>query len=130
MQPRFGWNLLYVVALLFSRKHEIRPRASQKSKVPIPISPRENIYAFPTHSPDNFECIWVFYHHVKSIKKDPNIPKQTIITFKNTFQLTLNVSYRSIEKQMQRTSQCIVGFLQKFVNMPFPPVHDGMIKFE
>ncbi|WP_332695163.1 competence protein ComK [Halalkalibacter lacteus] len=111
------------------RREAVIYQTGTKSKVPIPISPRENIYAFPTHSPDNFECSWIFYHHVKSIKKDPKIPNQTIITFKNNNTLTLNLSFSSIEKQMQRTSQCIVGYLQKFVSMPLPSEYGGMFNF-
>lgn len=38
------------------RRTAIRYRTGSKQKVPIPINPRENIFAFPTHSPKAFEC--------------------------------------------------------------------------
>lgn len=78
-----------------------------KHKVPIPIFPPENIYAFPTHSPTQFECSWIFFHHVKCV-----VPygKHSKVTFKNGQTIILPVSYYTIEKQMNRTAQCMVRF--------------------
>ncbi|MCT8140513.1 competence protein ComK [Anaerobacillus sp. CMMVII] len=79
-----------------------------KHKVPIPINPTEHIYAFPTYSPTQFECSWIFHDHVHSIS--PYQKNHTVITFKNELQLKLPVSYYTIEKQMYRTAQCIIRF--------------------
>ncbi|MFC4620290.1 competence protein ComK [Camelliibacillus cellulosilyticus] len=82
-----------------------------QNKVPIPIHPMEQIYAFPTHSPQLHECHWLFYHHVLSIKPAPKSPSQSIVRFKNyPDPLKLDVSYNTLDKQMQRTSFCIVRF--------------------
>ncbi|WP_062051691.1 competence protein ComK [Bacillus sp. JCM 19034] len=79
-------------------------------KIPIPIQPLQQIYAFPTHSPKLYECCWIFYHHIKSIQHHPTKASESIITFHNYRKLTLPISYAALEKQMHRTSYCIVRF--------------------
>lgn len=84
-----------------------------KQKVPIPINPKENIFAFPTHSPKAFGCSWIFYHHVKYITTFTTPKEQTIqsrLSFKNGQHITLNESRYILEKQMQRTAICILRF--------------------
>lgn len=101
-----------------------------KNKVPIPISPWNKIYAFPTHSPQVFECSWIFHPHVRSVAPSPKDPLTTIITFLNGKELTLNVSSYTIQQQIQRTSSCILRFSNAFfetqcsessylINLPF-----------
>ncbi|QOY37175.1 competence protein ComK [Anaerobacillus isosaccharinicus] len=80
-----------------------------RHKVPIPISPHEQIYAFPTHSPTQFDCFWLFYQHVRTVKPCPKT-NGVNVTFKTGQQLSIPVSYYTIEKQLQRTAQCIVRF--------------------
>ncbi|MDT8860303.1 competence protein ComK [Alkalihalobacillus sp. MEB130] len=63
----------------------------------MPINPNEYIYAFPTHSPQLHECCWSFYHHIRSI-----------ITFNQ---------YKTLEKQLQRASYCIVRFSRPFLSL-------------
>ncbi len=80
-------------------------------KTPIPINPSQDIYAFPTQSASNFDCNWLFYHHVRSILPHPKHPNQSLILFKNGQDpLTIDISLASLEKQMHRTSFCIVKF--------------------
>lgn len=83
-----------------------------KHKAPIPINPQQGLFAFPTLSPSQFSCAWLFYHHIASIKPitKGKKAKQTLITFKNKEQLTLPISHYILQKQYQRTSQCIVQF--------------------
>ncbi|KMJ56400.1 competence protein [Bacillus sp. LL01] len=78
------------------------------SKIPIPIDPTDHLYIFPTHSPTSMVCVWIFYHHITTFKPLPNSSNKTLITFTNAEQHTLDVSYPTFEKQMQRTSYCIV----------------------
>ncbi|GAE34998.1 competence protein ComK [Halalkalibacter akibai] len=92
------------------RRTAVTYKTGIQNKIPIPINPHEQIYAFPTHSPKLFDCIWIFYHHIKTIKRHPQNPTNSIITFTNYQKLTLNVSYHTLEKQVQRTSYCIVRF--------------------
>jgi competence protein ComK len=79
-------------------------------KVLIPINPNENIYAFPTHSPSLHECIWIFYFNVKEFKPNGNNKAQTIITFNNSKELLVDVSYQIIKEQMFQTSYCVLRF--------------------
>ncbi|WP_010677018.1 competence protein ComK [Bacillus timonensis] len=81
-------------------------------KVPIPINPRRDIFAFPTHSPTTFECNWIFYHHVKTIvpARTPNPTSQSIITFKNNHELPMNESHYILQKQYTRTAMCILQY--------------------
>ncbi|WP_099354737.1 competence protein ComK [Fredinandcohnia onubensis] len=81
-------------------------------KVPIPINPRRNIFAFPTHSPTAFECNWIFYHHIKSIipSLQTNNKTQSIIQFKNQQELPMNESHYLLEKQYTRTAMCVLQY--------------------
>lgn len=82
-------------------------------KVPIPINPLSHIFAFPTNSPNAFQCNWIFYNHVKSIlpaKQQKDSPAQSIILFKNEQSLPMNESHYTLQKQMQRTAICILQF--------------------
>lgn len=96
------------------RREAVKYLTGAKNKVPIPVNPHEHIYAFPTHSPKQFECCWIFHYHIRSIKEHhfPNQLKGTMITFKNGQQVPIPVSIYTIEKQMQRTSQCRFRFTQ------------------
>lgn len=83
-----------------------------KHKVPIPINPLERIYAFPTHSPKEFECAWIFPNHVRQVTPYllPNQPNQTKVVFQNLTHIILPVSYYTIEKQIQRSSYTMIRF--------------------
>jgi competence protein ComK len=95
------------------RRKAVMHNFGVKQKAPIPINPRENIFAFPTLSPTSFECIWIFYHHVHSItpkksEDDPTI--QSLIVFKNGHELPMNETVYIIEKQLYRTARCVLRF--------------------
>ncbi|MDT8863060.1 competence protein ComK [Alkalihalobacillus sp. MEB130] len=92
------------------RKAAVIHKTGIQSKIPMPIDPNEHIYAFPTHSPKLHECCWIFYHHIRSIKHHPKSHSKSIITFQHHKQLELDISYHTLEKQLQRTSYCIVRF--------------------
>ncbi|MBP3953144.1 competence protein ComK [Bacillus suaedae] len=92
------------------RRQAVIHQTGAQSKVPIPIYPKESIFTFPTHSANSYECIWLFYHHIKSIKPHEKKPNYSIVTFKNYQTFEVNVSYQSLMRQLQRTSYCIVKF--------------------
>ncbi|MUK87435.1 competence protein [Ornithinibacillus sp. L9] len=83
-----------------------------KRKVPIPINPFQNIYAFPTLSPNDPDCVWLFYHHIHQIKPPPTPHANSIVYFKDGFELPMDVSYHVLEKQMFRTAMCVHRFEQ------------------
>ncbi len=74
-------------------------------KIPIPINPQKNIYAFPTTSPKQANCSWIFFHHVDEIKPTKGIYR-SIIQFKNGREIKMNESLHILEKQMYRTWLC------------------------
>lgn len=83
-----------------------------KRKVPILINPSKNLFTFPTHSPTDFACSWIFYSHVSDIKpflKKPNV--KSIVIFKNGQELPMDVSHYILEKQYQRTRMCLCEFV-------------------
>ncbi|WP_102348348.1 competence protein ComK [Bacillus sp. Marseille-P3661] len=83
-----------------------------KQKVPIPIKPNENIYAFPTVSPTAFDCNWIFFNHIKYIRTLTSQDKttQSMIVFQDGQHITLHESDYVLRKQMHRTAMCIHCF--------------------
>jgi competence protein ComK len=92
---------------LEGRKKSLQHKKSFVQCPPIPINPLEDIYTFPTWSPDSYECIWLFYEHIQYYH-----PKKanTLITFHNQQQLEVQISKAVMDKQMARTESCIVMF--------------------
>jgi len=76
-----------------------------KQKVPIPVSIHKAIYLFPTHSPNHLDNSWIAFEHVARFDKKQNSgqPEQTLVTFKNGYKKTLDVSVHTFETQWQRT---------------------------
>ncbi|MEH7380460.1 competence protein ComK [Bacillus sp. JJ1533] len=93
-------------------------------KVPIPINPRRNLFAFPTHSPTAFECTWIFHHHVKTIRPsgNNNPTTQSIIHFKNYDELPMNESPYILQKQFTRTGMCILHYSTPEYLQPHSPL--------
>ncbi|MEI5909138.1 competence protein ComK [Bacillus spongiae] len=84
-----------------------------KQKVPIPINPFANIYAFPTLSPNHHQCNWIFLNHVEMVKDaHTSAPSniQSIILFKQGQKLMMSESRAVLVKQMQRTALCLFYF--------------------
>ena len=79
-----------------------------RHKVPIPINLEKNIYTFPTHSPSEFECHWIFFNHIARIQQTKH-PSQCLITFKNKQQIPLPISAYVFKKQYERTMSCMMG---------------------
>ncbi len=92
------------------RRLAVISQTGAQNKVPIPINPMELIYAFPTSSPSNPDCIWIFYTHVKTIKPHPKQPTSSLVVFKNYHEIEVPVSLQVLQRQMQRTSYCMVRF--------------------
>jgi len=96
------------------RREAVMHHTGFKRKVPIPINPSQNLFTFPTHSPTDFKCSWIFYHHVLTILPAPasteNVSVRTTVVFHNGQKLPLNVSHHVFEKQMERTGMCMWRF--------------------
>ncbi|WP_407270111.1 competence protein ComK [Radiobacillus sp. PE A8.2] len=95
------------------RRAAVMHLLGSKKKVPIPISVSSGIYAFPTQSPNQFDCTWIFYSHVsriRVIRPLPNSNYQASIVFQTDQLLDMKESYYLLEKQMHRTATCIYHF--------------------
>ncbi|TLS36535.1 competence protein ComK [Pseudalkalibacillus caeni] len=83
-----------------------------EQKTPIPVDPNQSIYAFPTESPTQIECCWIFYSHVRRIIPRNN---ECTIEFKNKTTLDVRVSEHQIRKQRERAGNCMSHFSNRFV---------------
>jgi competence protein ComK len=90
------------------RKDAVQNLFNISHRVPIPIAPERGIYAFPTHSPKQWQNKWIFYFHIKHIY--PVEVNKVMLVFTDGGRMELDLSYHTLEKQRQRTSQCIVKF--------------------
>ncbi len=71
-------------------------------KAPITIDPTNFIYFFPTTSASNPKCIWLSFEHIYLHRKAG--AKNTEVIFKNKQQLTIPISYNSLNNQLLRTA--------------------------
>ena len=101
------------------RKSVIHQTGIQR-KVPIPINPRFDIIAFPTHAPDKFDCQWIFYNHIQSILPHSNNTKQSVITFTNDKKLIVDIAPALLVKQVYRTAFCAKKFSYQHTGSLYP----------
>lgn len=85
------------------RKDAVKQLFNIRQKVPIPIQPHRNIYAFPTESPTNHSCKWVFPLHIQTYSNDEdgvtlNFNKDTIIP--------IGISLHKLHRQLNYTYMC------------------------
>lgn len=88
------------------RREAVKHYTGYQRKVPIPIIPKHNIFAFPSLSPEAFECIWLFPAHIESITQaitaDETI--RSLVTLKNSKTIYMSESPSVLKKQLQRTA--------------------------
>lgn len=70
-------------------------------KAPIVIEESNEIIFFPTSSPRFENCSWISLKKILKYKKEN---KNTIIIFKNGYQLPINISAGSLENQILRST--------------------------
>ena len=71
-------------------------------KIPIIIEESNDIIFFPTSSPRNSDCHWISLNKIQNIKKNK---KTTKIIFKTGQEISLNISYYSLENQIFRATR-------------------------
>ena len=79
-------------------------------KAPIIIDSHTSIFALPTTSPINPECIWLFSNHVEKISKHNQF--STTVHFRNGQNLIVPISHSSLFNQLSRVSMLHVKFTQ------------------
>lgn len=70
-------------------------------KSPIVIEETKEIIFFPTSSPRFDNCYWISLKKIQNYKK---INGQTVISFKNGYELPVNISTGSLENQILRST--------------------------
>jgi competence protein ComK len=80
---------------------------SFKNKTPLMICPHECIYAFPTISPEKYQCTWIFLRHVKEYYYRGT---KLFVKFKNEEALEVYSSLHILTKQKQHTLELMFHF--------------------
>lgn len=71
-------------------------------KVPIMINSENQMYFFPTASPEQADCIWINPIHI--LKYSQLDKKTTLVIFKNKINMKIPVSYHTFSNQVHRTN--------------------------
>lgn len=82
------------------RRRSVAKLTGYKYKQPIIISEMQSLLAFPTISPSNFDCIWLFFHGIIDIHQQPS---GSSVTLHSGLNLTLTISYYMLRIQLDRT---------------------------
>jgi competence protein ComK len=93
----------YYGSSLKGRKEGTKEIIGITHKAPIAIEPLNEIYVFPTTSPNDPRCVWLSHIHV--FKYEPSRGERTMVYFKNEKSICLEVSYHSFVNQLYRTAQ-------------------------
>lgn len=100
-------SCLYYGSTYDGRRQSVIERTNFKRKTPIPISIHSSIYAFPTHSPADKNCTWIFSNHIESLQSIKNAPNPiTQINLTKSKTLAIPVSPSTIQTQIKRTNLC------------------------
>jgi competence protein ComK len=76
-------------------------------KTPVIISEDPYILAFPTMSPQHYECTWLFCSHIENFSHTNG---KTYVTFKNGSMLEVSCSVKVLRTQMERASATLNYF--------------------
>lgn len=93
----------YFGSSLKGRQEGTRDICGFSTKIPISVDPSSGMYFFPTTSPRNPKCSWIAHSHIHKISKVTD--RKTKILFKNGKSLIIDISFRSMLNQVQRTAQ-------------------------
>ncbi|RAK19513.1 competence protein ComK [Anoxybacillus vitaminiphilus] len=93
----------YYGSSLKGRKDGTREIIGVTHKAPIAIEPLNEIYFFPTTSPNDPRCVWLSHFHV--FKYEPMQGEKTCVYFNHEKSIYLDVSYHSFVNQLYRTAQ-------------------------
>ncbi|MGV3464809.1 MAG: competence protein ComK [Heyndrickxia sp.] len=85
----------------------VRNALSYWRRTPLMVCQFELIYAFPTKSPDDFSCRWIFPAHIHTHIIENN---HLYVKFKNGMKVELNCSLNTYLKQKERTAHCLSHF--------------------
>ncbi|MCA1031381.1 competence protein ComK [Bacillus timonensis] len=90
------------------RKKAVKHCLGIQRKIPIVMDYQRRICIFPTKSPEEYDCMWIFTDHVKSYYGISN--SRVKVIFWDGSSLIVPISERTFQTQMGRTSQCFMRF--------------------
>ncbi len=70
-------------------------------KTPILVEETQNIITFPTLTPRDEKCCWIFLNQIEKYMKNDKLSR---VKFKNGYELNLDISYGSLENQIYRST--------------------------
>ncbi|MCM3181913.1 competence protein ComK [Priestia megaterium] len=83
----------------------VRKMFPYKQLTPLVISRSQAIIAFPTSSPNDYSCAWIFSSHVHTSHTLASVSSNpTVIYFKDDTFITVKLSYYSLEKKLARAA--------------------------
>ena len=98
------------------RRKSVMEQTGYKRRVPIPVSIRFDIYAFPTHAIKDRDCMWIFGNHVHHVERMPPVKQggkeKSLAVFRNGLEVELEVSQHTLEEQLRRTEECRYVFTE------------------
>jgi competence protein ComK len=106
-------------------------------KTPVIISEDPYILAFPTMSPQHYECTWLFCSHIENFSHTNG---RTYVTFKNGSMLEVSCSVKVLRTQMERASATLTYFStdaalppasgNREENMDCPTIYSSMLPLQ
>jgi len=105
------------------KRKAVIQKLNYKVRTPIPVSPNDFIYAFPTTSFLSYECKWFFANTIIDIR--PLDENTSEIEFRNGYRMKCNLSTKLLNKQREKTALCMYVFSPyRKLNIQFTPVLD------
>ena len=89
------------------RIETVRNTFSYWRRTPLMLYPELFLYAFPTKSPEDFSCRWIFLAHIQTHIIENN---QLYVLFKNGMKVELNCPLSIYIKQKERTANCLAHY--------------------
>lgn len=91
-------------ASLEGRRNAVAQILKTRIKLPIPVSPVQNVYMFPTASTRKKDCVWLSYYHIDDYEQRDD---KTYVAFHDGSGLYVNTSKGTLDAQFKKASQVI-----------------------
>jgi competence protein ComK len=107
-------SLIDKACMLFASTYEGRVKATrhnlhQHKKTPILIS-EDGVAAYPTKSPDNPECVWIFN---QEYRMESLAPAKTLLIYDQyKLSIEVNVSMHTLQKQRLRMHEMLYYYMR------------------
>lgn len=94
-------------ASLEGRRKAVVEVFKYRQRTPFIVSEQERMIVFPTHSPEHYHNVWLFYHHIKDLIETSD---GCTVIFNDLTKLHLDVSYYTMNNQLLRSSRIVARF--------------------